>query len=349
MPVIEAVDLFCGVGGLTCGLRSAGITVRAGYDIDEACRFPYEHNNAAKFNAISVSDVSGSELAQWFSPGAIRLLAGCAPCQPFSTLAHTADRDEEKWGLLWQFQRLVEELQPELVTMENVPRVTNHAPYQDFVATLKSLGYHIDSKRVRCADYGVPQERRRFVLVASKLGALKLADSAGFSAKTVRDAIAHLPPLKAGEEDEGDPLHKARKLTPVNLSRIRASKQGGTWEDWPEELRAPCHKAASGASFKSVYARMSWDAPAPTMTTQCFNFGTGRFGHPEQDRAITLREAAILQSFPYDYGFVEPGKKIHFSTVGRMVGNAVPPRLGEVVGKTLVEHVKTIYERGRGG
>ena len=323
---IEAVDLFCGVGGLTCGLRQAGIAVLAGYDIDPACTYPYEENNKASFQLKSVSEVTGEEIAKWYSPGAIRLLAGCAPCQPFSTLANTRDeKDEAKWGLLGEFARLVRELKPELVTMENVPRVTNHAPYRQFLETLRELEYEVDAKRVRCADYGIPQERRRFVLVASRMGPIKLRKPAEGEYRTVRDAIQHLPPLAAGETDRNDRLHKARSLTPINLERIRASKPGGTWEDWPQELRAPCHRAATGASFRSVYARMTWDRPAPTMTTQCFNFGTGRFGHPEQDRAISLREAAILQSFPDDYRFSRPGDKVFFSSVGRMVGNAVPP------------------------
>ncbi len=341
---IEAVDLFCGVGGLTSGLRSAGVNVLAGYDIDPVCAYPYEENNGATFELKSVAELTGEEIAKWFTPGAIRLLAGCAPCQPFSTLANTVEeKDEAKWGLLGEFARLVRELQPELVTMENVPRVTNHAPYAQFIEALKDLNYEVDAKRVRCADYGIPQERRRFVLVASRLGPIKLRKPQPGEAKTVREAIGHLPKLASGETDKNDPLHKARNLTPINLKRIKASKPGGTWEDWPLELRAACHQAKTGASFRSVYARMSWDRPAPTMTTQCFNFGTGRFGHPDQDRAISLREAAILQSFPDDYKFVSPNNVAHFSAVGRMVGNAVPPRLGEVVGETFLAHIE---ERG---
>lgn len=337
---IEAIDLFCGVGGLTCGLRSAGVRVHAGYDIDVACRYSYEANNDAEFVERSVADLTGEELASWFSPGAIRLLAGCAPCQPFSTMANsTGKKDERKWGLLGAFARLVRELEPELVTMENVPRVTNHEPYRGFIDTLESLGYFIDARRIRCADYGIPQERRRFVLVASRLGPISIPEKIG-PVLTVRDAIGHLPPLEAGESDAADPLHKARSLTPLNLRRIRASRPGGTWEDWPEELRAPCHVAATGKSFRSVYARMSWERPSPTITTQSHNFGTGRFGHPEQDRGISLREAAILQSFPDDYRFVPQGSVAHFATTSRMIGNAVPPKLGEVIGREFVKHVE---------
>ncbi len=342
--MIEAVDLFCGVGGLTCGLRQAGVDVRAGYDIDQACRYPYEANNGAKFISKSVAEISGQDLAELYSPNAIRLLAGCAPCQPFSTLAHTRgvkSETDDKWGLLGEFARLVRELLPELVTMENVPRVINHAPYQGFIDTLRELGYHIDARRVRCADYGIPQERRRFVLVASRLGPVSIPKPSD-PIRTVRDAIGHLPKLGAGQSCTLDPLHKARNLNPINLKRIRASHPGGTWHDWPEELRAPCHKAETGASYRSVYARMSWDRPAPTITTQCYNFGTGRFGHPEQDRGITLREAAILQSFPGDYKFVQDDKEVYFTPVGRMIGNAVPPKLGEMVGRVLTAHVQTI-------
>lgn len=343
MSSIEAVDLFCGAGGLTYGLRQAGISVRAGYDIDPSCRYPYEINNNVPFEKRSVTELTGDDLSVWYSPGAVRLLAGCAPCQPFSTLANgRGERDEAKWGLLGEFTRLVRELLPDLVTMENVPRVTNYAPYREFVGALVELGYHIDARRVRCADFGIPQERRRFVLVASRLAPICLPPLLSGTICTVRDAIEHLPSLEAGETDSDDPLHKARWLTPINLQRIRASKPGGTWEDWPMELRASCHRIESGASFKSVYARMSWDLPAPTVTTQSYNFGTGRFGHPQQDRAITLREAAILQSFPKDYKFVKPGEIVYFNTVGRMVGNAVPPRLGEMVGLALAAHVITL-------
>lgn len=337
---IEAVDLFCGVGGLTCGLAKAGVVVKAGYDIDDACEYPYSENNKAIFVTKSVYELEGSEVKRWYSPGVVRLLAGCAPCQPFSTLANGRDTtNDEKWGLLGEFARLVREVRPELVTMENVPRVTNHSPYAGFVQTLKDMGYHVDARRLRCADYGVPQERRRFVLVASRLGEIEIPPPSKTMC-TVRDAISNLPSLEAGEVDATDPLHKARRLSPVNLQRIRTSKPGGTWSDWPEELRAPCHQVESGQSFKSVYARMSWDKPSPTITTQCFNFGTGRFGHPEQDRAITLREAAILQSFPRNYQFTRPGETVHFMTIGRMIGNAVPPRLGEIVGQVFVNHIK---------
>lgn len=339
---IEAIDLFCGAGGLSYGLKQAGVIVKCGIDLDPACEFPYEENIKAVFLKKNISDVYGRDLEKFYSKNAVRLLAGCAPCQPFSTLANGRDTSEDqKWGLLGEFARLVKELKPELVTMENVPRVTNHAPYQKFISALEDLGYKVDANRVRCADYGIPQERRRFVLIASMLGEVSMPKPKK-NTVTVHDAIGHLPALEAGQEDPADPLHRARSLTPLNLKRIKASVPGGTWEDWPLALRSPCHTVKSGSSFRSVYARMKWDVPSPTITTQSFNFGTGRFGHPEQDRAITMREAAILQSFPEDYCFVKAGTPVHMTKIGRLIGNAVPPKLGQVIGENFLQHLKDI-------
>ncbi len=345
---IEAIDLFCGAGGLTHGLARAGIRVKAGLDIDDACRYPFEANNRAKFIGRDIREVTGASLAALYSPNAVRLLAGCAPCQPFSTLAKGPDKSvRQQWRLLEEFARLVRELSPELITMENVPRVRNHEPYKNFLDELKRQKYEVAAGVLRCAQFGVPQDRRRFVLIASRLGPVTLPKESG-DIVTVAQAIGHLPHVKAGEVSKTDSLHKARSLSPTNMMRIRASVPGGTWEDWPEELRSACHTREAGASFKSVYARMRWDMPSPTITTQCHNFGTGRFGHPEQDRALTLREAAVLQSFPDTYQFAAPKSDISFQTVGRLIGNAVPPKLAEAVGKYLAAHVKQYQSKKNG-
>lgn len=344
MPRIDAIDLFCGAGGLSYGLRRAGINVLVGVDMDPACEYPYESNNNAAFKKADITKLNKDELVEYYSEGSIKLLAGCAPCQPFSTFSNGRDiRNDTKWGLLYHFARLVRELEPDLVTMENVPRVIRHDPYREFVDTLRLLGYEVDARVVNCPDYGIPQSRKRFVLLASRLGKIcfDVSDNNTDQSLTVRKTIGHLPSLSAGETDINDPLHKARTLTAINLKRMKASKPGGTWLDWPSELRAACHRREKGFSFKSVYSRMRWDAPSPTITTQCYNFGTGRFGHPEQDRAITLREAAILQTFPGDYSFVSPESPVSFSTVGRLIGNAVPPKLGEAIGNSLVNHIRT--------
>lgn len=337
---IEAVDLFCGVGGLTAGLLKAGIKVRAGYDIAQGCSFAYEYNNKAVFVHKDVAEVSADEILTWYSEGSIRLLAGCAPCQPFSTYNQGKDTTKDKkWPLLYHFARLINEIKPELVTMENVPEVVKHKVYQDFIEELKSLGYSIYAKEVVCVEYGIPQTRKRHVVLASLIGDIQLIEPTHHNPVTVKEIIGGLEPLGAGEKSIVDPLHTSARLSELNLKRIKASNPGGTWRDWPEDLRAECHKKDSGKTYPSVYGRMEWNKPAPTMTTLCYGFGNGRFGHPEQDRGISLREAALFQTFPKEYQFTKTSKEINFKGVGRMIGNAVPVRLGEVIGLSFMKEL----------
>lgn len=199
---------------------------------------------------------------------------------------------------------------------------------------------------IDCVKYNVPQTRKRLVLVASRLGPIGLVQPARPSkcpakGPTVRASISHLKPLRAGESDPDDPLHSACKLSQLNLNRIRSSIPGGTWRDWRPSLIAKCHKKISGGTYPGVYGRMEWDAPAPTITTQSFGYGNGRFGHPEQDRAITLREAAILQTFPSTYRFLPENEKVRFSVLGRLIGNAVPVQIGVTVAKSLIDHLSS--------
>lgn len=336
-----AVDLFCGAGGLTNGLKRAGIDVRLGVDIDPACEYPFSANNDAEFLLKPVEELDVKDLARVFRNAGIRLLAGCAPCQTFSTYNQKAPPDDKRWWLLLQFARLVMEISPELVTMENVPRLRDRDVFKRFLAALQDAKYHIHVETVNCEEYGIAQRRQRLVLLASKLAPIRLLSPAEVGAErtTVRQAIADLPPLRAGKVDETDPLHQASSLSDLNRKRIEESKPGGTWRDWQDTLVADCHKKKTGKTYPSVYGRMCWDGPAPTITTQFFGFGNGRFGHPDQNRAISLREGAILQSFPRDYEFVRPGNPIHKRTVARLIGNAVPPRLGEVIGLSILHHV----------
>ncbi|SFI61667.1 DNA (cytosine-5)-methyltransferase 1 [Phyllobacterium sp. CL33Tsu] len=343
---IVAVDLFCGVGGLTHGLTKAGIKVRLGVDLDPACRFPMQANNAAKFLEADVGSLMPSDIQNAFGDSEITLLAGCAPCQPFSSYAQSAKRDgpHEDWELLTSFSKLVLAVRPTLVTMENVPPLSKQQIFKDFVSDLHTAGYYVDFKAVDGRTIGLPQRRQRLVLVASLLGPITIPD-ADKAQVSVRDTIGGLPALTAGASDPNDPLHASASLSELNLSRIRHSTPGGTWRDWPKDLISGCHARESGSTYPSVYGRMEWDKPAPTMTTQCYGFGNGRFGHPEQDRAISLREAAMIQSFPKDYQFIPDGEPINFSTLGRMIGNAVPVLLGEFIGEILVNHVKSCGEK----
>lgn len=346
--MIKVVDLFCGAGGLTHGLQRAGLNVVAGYDIDATCRYAYEKNNNALFVQKSVTELEDGEINKYFNDASVKVLAGCAPCQPFSSYTNT-DRSEKKtkdhrWPLLYSFAKQIQLSAPDIVTMENVPRVINHKVFKDFVKTLKSEGYSVWYDTVFCPDYGMAQSRSRLVLLASKLGGIELIPPTHQknNYNTVRDVIGQLAPIEAGAVDKKDRLHYSSSLSPLNMERIKHSKPGGTWKDWPESLRASCHTKESGSSYTAVYGRMSWDKLGSTITTQCIGFGNGRFGHPEQNRAISLREAALLQSFPMNYDFWPEDIKIEIRNVARLIGNAVPVRLGEVVGISILEHLKKL-------
>lgn len=345
VPKISCVDLFCGAGGLTHGFILEGVPVTAGIDLDPACRFPYEQNNGkARFIERDISAVTTAELKELFGDAQVTILAGCAPCQPFSTYAQRYELNSEdgKWGLLYQFARLAKGCTPDIITMENVPTVGKHEVFHDFVDTLKGLGYKVWFDIVDSSLYGVPQTRRRMVLLASKHGEIKMISPTHKKPATVKQAIGHLRPLNSGESAPRDKLHIASALSDKNLQRIKASKPGGTWRDWPENLIANCHNADTGRTYSGVYGRMEWDKPAPTMTTQCYGFGNGRFGHPDQNRAISLREAAILQSFPRNYAFIPKDGKVKFKVLGRLIGNAVPVYLGKAIARSISQHLKSI-------
>jgi DNA (cytosine-5)-methyltransferase 1 len=226
--------------------------------------------------------------------------------------------------------------------MENVPGLLRQQVFRDFIKLLEALGYHVTHSTVFCPDYGIPQQRTRLVLFASLLGKLPLLRPTHRPSeyRTVSDALSGLPPLSPGGIDPKDPLHRACQLTPRNLQRIRASQPGGHWRDWPRHLVSDCHRADSGKTYVSVYGRMEWDKPSPTITTQFFGFGNGRHGHPEQDRALSLREGALLQSFPRRYQFCSKSAEPSIATLGRLIGNAVPVRLGQVIGKSIVNHLE---------
>ena len=347
---INAVDLFCGVGGLTCGVQQAGINVIAGYDIDPRSQFAYEFNNNARFILKDIKKIDSQEITNLFPDDTdIKVLMGCAPCQPFSTYSHKYKNNEntlQKMDLLDYFGQQVQYVQPDIVSMENVPQMVNEKVFDKFIQILNDNNYLIDYKVVFAPDYGVPQKRKRLLLLASKLGEIKLipAQFNKDNYPTLRDTIGNLPKLKAGDTDLNDPLHRSRNLSELNMKRIKQSKPGGTWKDWDQELLLEAYKKNSGASFGSVYGRLEWDKPANTITTQFPGIGNGRFGHPDQDRALSLREGAMLQTFPRDYLFTQPelGGKYPISQVALQIGNAVPPKLGEVIGNSIKKHLEEV-------
>lgn len=343
------VDLFCGAGGLTHGLINAGVKVCAGVDLDDACRHPYEANHEGiAFHQADVAELAASTVAEWFGDAKVRILAGCAPCQPFSTYALRYQKDEkveddQRWSLLDHFGRLVRELLPDIVAMENVPAVTRHSVFNNFKSTLESLGYKVWADVINCAEYGLPQRRNRTVLLASLHGDITLRDPATVAARTVKDVIGELPVLRHGGTDKSDRLHTAARLSDLNHRRIQHSRPGGTWRDWPADLRADCHNKPSGETYPSVYGRMKYDEPAPTLTTQFYGYGNGRFGHPTQCRALSLREGALLQGFPKDYSFIPEDQPIQFKALGRMIGNAVPVDLGRIIGESILKHIEVSF------
>lgn len=342
----SAIDLFCGIGGLSYGLKKAGIPVVAGIDLDASCQYAYEENIGAKFLHKDITEVTGDDLTKeyWSNANEMKILVGCAPCQPFSTHTNKIKNKEtsNKWHLIDEFKRIIDETAPDVVSMENVPNLANQQIFKDFVAFLKEKNYYVFYTNVYCPDYGIPQKRRRLVLLASKLGEIELIPKTHSEENyvTLRDAIGKLPPVKSGEICKNDPLHKTTKLSEINLKRIKASKPNGTWLDWNKDLQLTCHKKGTGKTYKSVYGRMSWNEPSSTITTQFFNYGTGRFGHPTQNRALTIREAALLQTFPVEYKFYKDEKDIIITRLGVHIGNAVPVDLGFVIGKSIKLHIE---------
>jgi DNA (cytosine-5)-methyltransferase 1 len=342
--MIGVIDLFCGIGGLTHGLKRAGLDVKAGIDFDKSCKYAYEANNDAIFIGEDIAKVKGEELKKIWGRKKIKILVGCAPCQPFSTHSNKVKDKEngDKWNLLNEYLRLVEETSPNVLSMENVPNLANKEIFSKFISKLKESGYHVFYKNVFCPNYGIPQKRRRLVLLASKYGEISLLPSTHSKEtyRTVKDAIGNLTVVADGEKDKKDCLHFSSKLSEINLRRIQSSVPNGNWEDWSEDLKLECHKKNTGKTYKSVYGRMSWNEPSPTITTQFYNYGTGRFGHPEQNRALTVREASILQTFPNDYKFVENENDIYMTRLGTHIGNAVPVQLGYIIGESIKEHLK---------
>ena len=317
-----------------------------GIDNDSTCRFAYEVNNNSKFIEADISKLESQKIQELFNDAKIKILVGCAPCQRFSkqtkkylqTFDHKTDK---RWNLLKSFSKYIADILPTIISMENVPELCKYDVFDDFYNELIKLGYHVSYKIVDCSKYGLPQKRRRLVLLASKLGNIELLNESEFKRKkTVRDAIGSLPEIKEGEIDKDDPLHRCARLTNINLKRIRQSRPGGTWRDWDEGLLPNCYKKKSGASYTSVYGRMEWDKPSPTITTQFFVYGTGRYGHPEQNRAISLREGAILQTFPRNYQFFKNSDIISMGTIARHIGNAVPVDLGMIIGKSIIKHLE---------
>ena len=299
----------------------------------------------ANFIEHDIRQISPDKIIEQISagPGPL-LISACAPCQPYSTFA-SAKRTDPKRNLLLSLIPIIELASPELVLVENVPGLsTGVAPgdvFHRFQEALIRLGYYVMASVVDCQRYGVPQRRRRLIIMASRLGPVGLPNPTHgrgegmLPISTVQDWIADLPPIAAGETHPDIPNHIASGLTELNLRRIKATPEGGGRADWPKDLRLVCHENHRGHS--DVYGRMRFDAPAPALTTKCTSISNGRFGHPTQDRPISVREAACLQTFPRDYKFYGGIK-----SATRQVGNAVPVLLAQRVGEAFNQHLESV-------
>lgn len=337
-----AFDFFCGAGGLTRGLIDAGIKVVAGIDVDESCKVTYEYNNpGVRFIAKDIRTFTHDDIKRIMRRKTFEnvLFAGCAPCQPFST-QRKGEINGADATLLNEFARLVEIALPGYVLIENVPGIANipgYSSFRRFLRVLEVNGYNHACDILDAKHYGVPQNRRRLVLIASRKGVVSLPKRKyGTSERpyrTVRQAISHFPFLEAGASNFNVPNHVAASITALNKERLlHTPKDGGDRLSWPDHLKLECHKGAY-QGHTDVYGRMSWDAPAPTLTGRCNSISNGRYGHPEQDRALSLREAAAIQTFPDRYVFFGANKN-----VARQIGNAVPTLLAVELGK----HIRTI-------
>lgn len=349
MPQIEVVDFFSGCGGTSVGLRSAGCRIIAGLDNDPASGETFRANFPdAVFFGTDIRALKTSALDPLLlpSPNVVRLFAACAPCQPFSK-HRRPDAADDRALLLREFVRFARRFQPELVFVENVPGMQTMAekfgPFGAFVRSLRRMGYHIVYGTADACSYGIPQRRTRLILIASLLGPIKFPQETHGPAvqmpfSTVREWIGELPPISAGESHPEVPNHQSMRLSPLNLRRIRATPHGGSRLDWPRSLWLPCH-CGGHDGHTDVYGRLSWDGIASALTTKCNSLSNGRFGHPDQDRAISIREAACLQTFPRDFVF-----RGVLASQARQIGNAVPVLLARRFGENFMRHVISHYK-----
>lgn len=343
---LKAVDFFCGAGGVSCGFNNIGIKVIGGIDIDPKFKKTYEENNGAIFLNEDVSNLAPEKLCELLpieKEDNNLIFVGCSPCQYYSNLK--SDKTKSKKGrlLLDDFKEFVLHYLPAFVLIENVPGLETKigSPLHSFKLALSEQGYVFDQNVLNAKYFGVPQNRRRFILVASRITkSIKLPKQIRNKEQlvTVKEAIGNyekFPQINAGTEDKSIFLHTASRLSQLNLDRvINTPKNGGSRNTWAKngKLQLECYKKHDG--HHDVYGRMAWSKPSPTITTRFIYTSTGRYSHPEQDRGISLREGATLQSFPLNYNFYSTNK----GAIATMIGNAVPPKLAEAIGQSLKEH-----------
>jgi DNA (cytosine-5)-methyltransferase 1 len=343
---LRAVDFFCGAGGMSYGLQQAGIKVLAGIDNSLDCKETYTSNiTGAQYIQKDICKLSAPELGRILSlekDCSDLVFAGCSPCQFWSKIRTNKKKSEKTAHLLKQFQKFIRHFRPGYVVVENVPGLykrTNESVLPEFLSFLKRLGYAFSDGIINANHYGVPQNRMRYLLVATRrVDKADLPYAAISHDLSVKDFIGNengFPSIPAGHRDSSPFLHTAAALSEANLRRIAITRKSGgdrtAWKD-NKDLQIMAYEGRDNI-FRDVYGRMYWDRPAPTITTRFNSLSNGRFGHPEENRAISLREGAVLQTFPKDYRFF--GTSIN--GIARQIGNAVPPELARRIGQHLIQ------------
>lgn len=343
MAKLTAIDLFSGCGGSALGFQKSGFDIRVAIDVDYWSTETYKRNHQ---NTVVLTDdiryVSGEQLLKLacLKKRQLSVLLACPPCQGFSFARSNGSSYDPRNELVFEFVRLAKEMLPKIIAMENVPglsRGKGKGIFLETVSQLNKIGYKTISGVLNASDYGVPQNRRRVILLGTRLNRVRLklpvptyGEKETKSKVTVRDAIKNLPIISWGKKDADDLMHVSANLSDINFKRMKTTPHnGGGWKDWPEDLKLDCHKKSNGG-HGDVYGRMRWDEPSPTLTGGCTAISKGRFGHPEQNRAISLREASRLQSFPDTYIFEGP-----FTNIAKQIGNAVPPLLAQAIAETV--------------
>lgn len=348
------IDLFSGCGGSALGFRQAGFSIKVAVDIDKNASATFQVNfpDCAVFPS-DITYLSGKDLlkAGGFKDGKEVVLIACPPCQGFSSARRNSQRlTDPRNKLIYEFLRLVEEITPLAFVMENVPGLANGIGKPLFLQILQrlhELGYQTVYDVVNAADYGIPQKRKRLILIGTNNPDIRLTFPTKTNTdptlsddlpawNTVKDTMHNLPAIKAGEKYPEDPLHASASLAEINLRRLKQTPHdGGDRTSWSEDLILECHKKSKG--HKDVYGRMKWNYPSPTITGGCGMISKGRFGHPEQNRAISLREAARLQTFPDTFKFLG-----NFGQIAEQIGNAVPPLLAKRAADALLKSMEEL-------
>lgn len=340
--MIQAIDFFCGGGGMTYGLREAGIEVIAGVDLARDCETTYESNNAgSRFVCADIKELPLDFFENEF--GVQRnddelLLVGCSPCQYYSIINTSREKSIRSKDLLLDFMRFVEYYNPGFVLVENVPGLLSRkdSAFPEFMDFLKTHEYNVTYGVVNMSYYGVPQTRRRFSLVASRLGEVRMPNKDS-KQKLLSEYIGTkkgLKKIQAGHTDSTDFMHSTMRLAPINMKRLlRTSKNGGSRMEWKddEELQLKCYIGKDN-SFRDVYGRLRWNRPSSTITTNFIKITSGRFAHPCENRGLSIREGARLQTFPDTYVFRGGSMTVN----ARIIGNAVPPEYARRLGELLL-------------